>query len=456
MRPSLVLLVALYGSNWLGAQEVDEQAGFRSSVAPILLEHCVACHGAKKSEGGYRLDSFAELTKPGDSGQSPLMAQQPDASLLLQRMTADDPSERMPPDSDPLDAESIQKVSQWIASGAKYDADDASQLLSAIIPPPVYPPPPDSYGPVPIAALTFSPDGKHAICAGYHELTIWDCATGQLLRRISNLPERIMALAFTSDQSLLAVAGGQPGRSGEVRMVDWASGVVVGVPVRLSDVVLDVVIRPGRDEIGVAAADGSVRIVNFHTLELQNAYASHADWVTAIAISDDGQRLVSASRDKTAKVFDLDAGQMISSYSGHASPVRGIALTPDGAHVLSVGEDRKLHRWNAADGSRVADVALPSAGFHVARGDGFVLIPCATGQVVKLDLKDNQIAAKLEGHADWATSVAVNIAAGHVLSGGFDGRVRLWSIDGTLLNHWLAIPGGESSLSTDAAQASKQ
>src|SRR5690606_41767059 len=45
---------------------------FRADVAPLLLEHCVACHNAKNAEGGYRVDTFAELIKPGDSGEPPI------------------------------------------------------------------------------------------------------------------------------------------------------------------------------------------------------------------------------------------------------------------------------------------------------------------------------------------------------------------------------------------------
>ena len=37
---------------------------FKRDVAPIFLENCVACHDAKKAEGGYRIDTFTELSKP--------------------------------------------------------------------------------------------------------------------------------------------------------------------------------------------------------------------------------------------------------------------------------------------------------------------------------------------------------------------------------------------------------
>ncbi|MEY2611877.1 MAG: hypothetical protein RL069_689, partial [Planctomycetota bacterium] len=33
--------------------QAQDAVGFRDQVAPILQEHCVACHCAKRAEGGY-------------------------------------------------------------------------------------------------------------------------------------------------------------------------------------------------------------------------------------------------------------------------------------------------------------------------------------------------------------------------------------------------------------------
>ena len=57
---------------------------FKRDVAPIFLKNCVACHDARKAEGGYRIDTFAELSKPGDSGIEPLKGNaDEDAELLF-------------------------------------------------------------------------------------------------------------------------------------------------------------------------------------------------------------------------------------------------------------------------------------------------------------------------------------------------------------------------------------
>ena len=38
-----------------------EKVSFKRDIAPVLLNNCLACHGPKKSEGGYRIDTFERL-----------------------------------------------------------------------------------------------------------------------------------------------------------------------------------------------------------------------------------------------------------------------------------------------------------------------------------------------------------------------------------------------------------
>lgn len=418
-----------------------EAISFSKDIAPILEEHCVACHGAKKAEGGYRIDTFSDLLKVGDSEQTPVTAKDPHASELLRRLLTSDESERMPAESEPLSAAQIKLVSDWIAADATFDGSDENALLAFVIPAPQYSPPPDNYSAnIPVTAVAFSPDGSQILVGGYHEITVWNASDAKLVRRIQNVGQRVFAIATSHDGTTLAVACGEPGRSGEVRLIDFATGEIKGVVGRSTDVALDVAFRPHSDELAIASADQSIRIVNSKTREVVRTLSSHADWVTAIAWSDDGKRLVSASRDKSAKVFDIESGQMLVSYQGHGAAVRGVAFTPDALQVFSAGTDNKLHRWNVQDAKKVAEVGIGGEGYRVIHGDGFVLVPCADRRLLKVDLASNKITQEFKGHEDWVLSVAMHAADSRIVSGAFNGEVRLWNLDGNLIKNWIAKP----------------
>lgn len=447
MTGQFFLSCLFLGSMSVVAFGADAPVSFRGDIAPILQDSCLACHGAKKAEGGYRVDSYEELFKAGDSGEVPISANANDPSELVRRIVCEDEFERMPAESDPLTGEQIAMFKRWVAEGAKFDGEDPTQELALVIPPPTYAPPPEHYShPIPITAVSFSLDGKQIISAGYHELTVWNIEDGALIRRIPNVGQRVFAVSFSPDGKTLAVGCGEPGKSGEVRLVDYATGEVKGVVSRTSDVVLDIAFRPGTSELAVASADSSIRIVDTQTMKEIRTIASHADWVTSVAWSDDGKMLASSSRDKSAKVYDGASGDLVSSYLGHKDIVRGVNILPDNKQVVSVGADKKLHRWNIADNKKVAEVGLGSDGNKIVRQGDDVFVPCSDTRLLGIDLKSNKVVKEFKGHTNWVLSITpqpgVSDPAGQLLaSGSFDGEVKLWKVaDASPVRSWTAKP----------------
>jgi hypothetical protein len=59
-----------------------QAVSFTNDVAPILVQKCLICHGAERSKGGYRVDTFEALLKPGSSKEPPVSQGQPEKSQL--------------------------------------------------------------------------------------------------------------------------------------------------------------------------------------------------------------------------------------------------------------------------------------------------------------------------------------------------------------------------------------
>lgn len=92
---------------------------YAKRIDPIFDANCVACHGESKSNGGLRLDSYAELMKGGKDGPV-VVAGQPDKSVLLFRVTLpSDHKQFMPAEGKPpLQPEEIAWIKAWIQQGA--------------------------------------------------------------------------------------------------------------------------------------------------------------------------------------------------------------------------------------------------------------------------------------------------------------------------------------------------
>src|SRR5262245_49511183 len=69
---------------------------FLKDVAPVLVQNCIACHNAKKSESKYTMTTFALLAKGGQQGEGiTLEPGDPDASRFVE-LIRHDGSPRMP------------------------------------------------------------------------------------------------------------------------------------------------------------------------------------------------------------------------------------------------------------------------------------------------------------------------------------------------------------------------
>lgn len=98
---------------------------FTADVAPIFKQHCLSCHGPDKQEGDLRLDRHEFVLKGGHTG-SPLLTVNLAKNALLQRVTTDDESIRMPKNASPLSESDVATLRRWIELGAVWE-DSAFQ-----------------------------------------------------------------------------------------------------------------------------------------------------------------------------------------------------------------------------------------------------------------------------------------------------------------------------------------
>jgi WD40 repeat protein len=443
---------------------------FINDIAPLFKENCFACHDAKKRKGKLDMTTFENLRKGGDN-DDPIVAGKPDESLIVDLIAAKG-SRRMPPKEtgDPLPAEKVALVKQWIAEGAKLDAalQPKSDLLRELRVRWNPPAPPATYKfPVTVTALAFSPDGKKLVVGGHHELTVWDLAAAKLEKRISTRAERAKALVFLPDGKLV-VAGGRPGQEGDVRIYDlnggqpkMVNGVAVLDGVHDPKVMLKQLVDSD-DEIlclGLSAdgkklaCGGCDRLV--HIWDLSNGFAkanleqkieNHADWVLAVTFSPNGKQLLTASRDKTAKVWDLEKKESLLTFPDHQNPVYGVAIKPDGKVAFSVGADKLLRVWNVATEGK----QIRAAGGHgnevfkvlYVAGKTPSLVTCGADNTVRVWSDNGTAARTLSGHTDWVYALAVSPDGSQAASGSWNGEVKVWKLaDGAPVTAFNASPG---------------
>lgn len=120
LAAAVLLLVPASVSDRLAivvAAAEPREADYQRDVRSVFKHRCWSCHGALQQQSALRLDTVAAMTQGGDSGPA-IIAGKPQESLVWQRLTATDASERMPPEGAALSAEEIAVIAHWIADGA--------------------------------------------------------------------------------------------------------------------------------------------------------------------------------------------------------------------------------------------------------------------------------------------------------------------------------------------------
>lgn len=131
IRRQLTVTIMLFAVLQQGSAADESQDLFERHVRPLLVEHCLACHGPKQQEADVRLDSRQQVLTGTSEVDALVVPGDPDASRLLQVLLYSEDDTQMPPKAK-LPAPVIDGVRRWIASGARWPEAAAFGKAAAV------------------------------------------------------------------------------------------------------------------------------------------------------------------------------------------------------------------------------------------------------------------------------------------------------------------------------------
>jgi WD40 repeat protein len=245
-----------------------------------------------------------------------------------------------------------------------------------------------------ITGLAYSGDTALVSLSADNQLIAWNTSPEWVLERTvggdgQTFADRIIALSFSHDGKLLASGGGEPSRSGEVKIWEVATGKLVRA---LTD--------------------------------------AHSDTVFGLEFSPDDTVLASCSADKFVKLHSVADGKWIKSFEGHTHHVMGVSWHPNGKMLASCGADQVIKTWNVDTGEQIRTAQNFSKQFTAIRftGSGSMLIAAnGNGNLYRgaAEQNPNQLSP---GTNDFLYSCDTSYAGAVLVAGGQDSVLRVWGL----------------------------
>jgi WD40 repeat protein len=181
-----------------------------------------------------------------------------------------------------------------------------------------------------------------------------------------------------------------------------------------------VALSPNGSLLATASSDGAARLRDVPGGEMETELVT-TDPLAGVAFSPDGAFVVTRARTGIARAFGVVDGDPVSVLAGHGDVVTSAAFSADGRSLVTGSADGTARVWDPGTAPQLRVVARPAGCCAAVAGGGRGVL-VAAGKAALLYDHGRLVRTYRAGSA----VTAVAFSGSTPVSGGHDGRVRIW------------------------------
>jgi len=279
-------------------------------------------------------------------------------------------------------------------------------------------------------------------------------APADLVQTIDAHYGAVNAMDVTSDGDILYTGG----KDGRIKLWDTLSMDLVEMVPACQVAVNDLVLSPDTTFMVSAGDDGFIKVWDAFTLELLIAIDAHDGGAKALAIDPPhdndagGAYIYSGGDDGWVRCWNVEDGYTLEwEQFAHYNGVNDLLLNNSGDYLFSAGVDGEVKVFDALLGSLASEIEAYEEGEvlclklnTISTGEQPCLYTGGTnGEIRVWDSATGSLVRTIRAHAGDVNYIDFFDDGMMAISGGEDGKIKLWNSDGELAGemqaHVLAV-----------------
>jgi len=259
-------------------------------------------------------------------------------------------------------------------------------------------------GSAPVTALVISPVDDEIIFARNEQLFRSHLINPAMVVRMDTKVPRVLCLKYIAQGRQLLIAGGLPGESGSVELIDLVKKRSIWFVEHHADVVYDLDVQA--ELLVTVSHDQHCHVVDLQNGMVQGIFKEHSRPVMGVRFMNDAA--VSVSGDSSMRIWNVASQRQTRMLDNHRARINGISmwLSSLGANqqttksllvCCTISDDRTIRFWQPSIGRMVRFYQMKSAirlcmTQAINRTDSFeVTVGTSDGRIITVDYKTAKV-----------------------------------------------------------------